>query len=123
MALHTAPPHTASPSMNLSMVSPGETVELLSIRECPRLRKRLADLGLNAGSRVRVVQNHFAGPLLLAVRGDARLAIGRGMAHKIRVCPYRGTLCDACDEPCDEREPVAPRESGHNGRLTRRADR
>ncbi|MBI5958214.1 MAG: ferrous iron transport protein A [Chloroflexi bacterium] len=75
--------------MMLSMVSPGETVEVIRIGEGRRLRKRLADLGLTAGLQVRVVQNCFAGPLILAVKQDCRLAIGRGMAHKIQVCPYK----------------------------------
>ena len=72
-------------SQPLSSVRPGQTVELVAIGECRRLRKRLADLGLNTGVSVRVVQNSFAGPLILAVREDARLAIGRGMARKIMV--------------------------------------
>ena len=76
-----------SSAMPLSMVSSGETVELVQIREGRRLRKRLADLGLNVGLDVRVVQNCFSGPLILAVKEDARLAIGRGMAHQILVVP------------------------------------
>lgn len=76
LAHHTTP---------LSTISAGQTVELVGIQGGRRLRKRLADLGLNTGRHVRVVQNHFAGPLILAVQHDARLAIGRGMAHKIIV--------------------------------------
>ena len=73
------------PTLMLSMVESGATVELVAIQEGKRLRKRLADLGLNTGLQVRVVKNCFAGPLILAVREDSRLAIGRGMAHKIQV--------------------------------------
>lgn len=76
-------------AMPLSMVTAGETVELVQIREGKRLRKRLADLGLNVGLDIRVVQNCFSGPLILAVKEDARLAIGRGMAHQILVIPHR----------------------------------
>lgn len=83
------PTSSDTPIMTLNMVRSGETVELVQIKEGTRLRKRLADLGLNVGLPVRVVQNHFTGPLILAVKEDARLAIGRGMAHNIRVCPYR----------------------------------
>lgn len=72
-------------TMPLSMVSPGETVELVKIRGGRVLRKRLADLGLNIGTTVRVVQGNHRGPMILAVKEDTRLAIGRGMAHKIRV--------------------------------------
>lgn len=78
--------HNHRPVMPLSMVSSGETVELVKISEDKRLRKRLADLGLTVGLDVRVIQNHFTGPLILAVKEDARLAIGRSMAHKIQVC-------------------------------------
>lgn len=75
----------------LSMVEAGQTVELVRIGECRRLRKRLADLGLNTGLSVRVVQNSFVGPLILAVREDSRLAIGRGMAQHILVRPLNST--------------------------------
>ncbi|MEA3339733.1 MAG: FeoA family protein [Chloroflexota bacterium] len=70
--------------MTLAMVSPGEEVRLTAIRGGRRMRKRLADLGLNIGMTVRVLQRNGRGPLLLAVK-DSRLALGRGMAHKIRV--------------------------------------
>lgn len=78
-------PRATSTITTLNTVPAGQTVELAAIDGGRRLRKRLADLGLTAGSRIRVVQNHFAGPLLLAVQHDTRLAIGRGMAQKIRV--------------------------------------
>ncbi len=76
---------STSTTTTLNTIPAGQTVELASIEGGRRLRKRLADLGLTVGSRIRVVQNHFAGPLLLAVQQDTRLAIGRGMAQKIRV--------------------------------------
>ena len=72
--------------MPLAMVSPGEQVRLLAINGGQRLRKRLADLGLNLGVTVRVLQRDARGPLILAVK-DSRLALGRGMAHKIMVEP------------------------------------
>jgi Fe2+ transport system protein FeoA len=70
--------------MPLSMVSPGQEVRLLAIRGGHRMRKRLADLGLNPGATMHVVQRDGHGPLILAVR-DSRLALGRGMAHRIMV--------------------------------------
>lgn len=77
-------PHDSA-AMPLSMVSPGETVALVEIAAGQAFKKRLADLGLGTGMTVRVVQNNMPGPLILAVKDDTRLAIGRGMAHKIRV--------------------------------------
>ncbi len=70
--------------MTLAMASPGEEVRLTAIHGGQRMRKRLADLGLNIGMKVSVLQHNGGGPLLLAVK-DSRLALGRGMAHKIRV--------------------------------------
>lgn len=69
----------------LSQVAPGERVVLVAIDGGKCLRKRLADLGLNIGTTVRVVQNARFGPMILAVKEDCRLALGRGMAHKILV--------------------------------------
>jgi Fe2+ transport system protein FeoA len=80
--------NSQGPVMMLSMVVTGETVVLLKIAAGRRLRRRLADLGLTVGMEVRMVQNHFAGPVILAVKHDSRLAIGRGMAAKIQVCPH-----------------------------------
>ena len=36
---------------------------------------------------VRVVQADASGAIILAVKNDSRLALGRGMAHKIFVTP------------------------------------
>ena len=84
-----------SPATNhtktLSTIAAGQTVELVAIEGGRRLRKRLADLGLSVGERVRVVQNPPVGPLILAVKEDARLGIGRGMARKIYVRPPEHT--------------------------------
>jgi ferrous iron transport protein A len=71
--------------MPLSMVRPGQTVELVRIEGGHKLRKRLADLGLNLGVSIRVMQGDSGGPMILAVKGDTRLALGRGITHKIIV--------------------------------------
>ncbi len=72
--------------MPLSMVGAGEEVRLVGVRGGWRVRRRLADMGLTPGEALRVVQGDSSGPLLVAVR-DSRLALGRGMAHKIMVEP------------------------------------
>jgi len=42
-------------------------------------------MGFNPGVRIKVIQGGFSrGPIIVAVR-DTRLALGRGMAHKIMV--------------------------------------
>ena len=87
-------PHTLTSTNHtkpLSAITAGQTVELTAIEGGRRLRKRLADLGLSVGERVRVVQNPPIGPLILAVKEDTRLGIGRGMARKIHVRPSERT--------------------------------
>ncbi len=46
--------------------------------------RRLTEMGLVRGTRVRVVKNDIGGPLIISTR-DGRLAIGRGMAMRILV--------------------------------------
>ena len=75
---------TGVAKLPLAMASPGEEVQLVAIHGGQRMRKRLADLGLNMGMTVRIMHRNDDGPLILAVK-DSRLAVGRGMAHKILV--------------------------------------
>ncbi len=73
--------------MPLTMAPRNEDVRLVAIRGGQRIRQRLADLGLTPGTTLRVVQADSWGPLIVAFKDDARLALGRGMAHKIEVEP------------------------------------
>jgi ferrous iron transport protein A len=73
------------PAMPLSMVARGEAVIVKQVNGCRTVRQRLLDLGLNPGAQVRVLKNETSGPLILAVKGDGRLALGRGMTHHILV--------------------------------------
>lgn len=69
----------------LTFAKRGEWVILKEIHAGDRLRRRLGELGLNMGMRVRIVQDKTSGPVILAVANDSRLAVGRGMAQKIIV--------------------------------------
>jgi ferrous iron transport protein A len=73
--------------MPLTMATPGEDVKLIAVRGGQRVRKRLADLGLTPGTVLQVVQADAWGPLIVAFKDDARLALGRGMAHKMMIEP------------------------------------
>ncbi|NLW71798.1 MAG: hypothetical protein GXY37_02775 [Chloroflexi bacterium] len=68
----------------LSMTATGELVQLVNILGGEEIKRRLAALGLTPGIKLCVVQN-AGGPLLISVR-DSRIALGRGVAHKIMVC-------------------------------------
>lgn len=71
--------------MPLSMAAAGQTLRLVEICAGHQLTHRLAELGLTRGVELKVVQD-AGGPLLISVRGS-RIAIGRGMAHKLLVAP------------------------------------
>ena len=79
-------------SYPLTFAAVGETVALTEIRAGDKLRQHLGDLGLNVGMCVRVVQGGTNGPMILAVKNDARLAVGLGMAQKIMVTKVEGDL-------------------------------
>ena len=71
-------------SMPLSMAAPGQEVELVAVRGGRGIRRRLADMGLNPGVRIKIIHTVGGGPIIISIR-DTRLALGRGMAHKIMV--------------------------------------
>ena len=70
--------------MPLTMVSEGQEVVLHAILGGRGIRRRLTDMGLHPGAKMRVVANSGGGPFVIGV-GDTRLMIGRGMAQKIMV--------------------------------------
>jgi len=85
----------------LEFARPGKDVIIKEVAGGMGIRRRLTDLGLVKGARAHVVRNDGFGPLILAL-GDGvsccRLAIGRGMAHKIMVEerePVDGSLCSS----------------------------
>jgi ferrous iron transport protein A len=71
--------------MPLALAPTGTPLRLEALHGGLRLRQRLADLGLTPGVVLRLVQNDPSGPLILALRDDSRLALGRGMACQIMV--------------------------------------
>jgi len=82
----------------LTMIPPGKEVTLIAIRGGRGLRRRLTDMGMNEGIRLRVIQTQPPGPCIIAV-GNTRLVLGHGMAQKIMVQPVSGGLKGG-DERC-----------------------
>jgi ferrous iron transport protein A len=72
-------------SIPLPMARNGQALRLVSIEGGAHLRQRLGDMGLTPGTSLRLVQADGGGPLIVAVKDDSRLALGRGMALKIIV--------------------------------------
>ncbi len=78
------------PVMPLSLVAPGETVEVVELRVPDAERQRLHELGLLPGVSVRVVKSDASTGLILALHQDGRLALNRGTAHKLLVSLKNG---------------------------------
>ncbi|MFO7928477.1 MAG: FeoA family protein [Candidatus Humimicrobiaceae bacterium] len=70
--------------MPLTSLKPNVEKTVVKIQGGYGIRRKLADLGLVPGTKVRVINKNMLGPVILAVR-NYRLAIGRGIASKIMV--------------------------------------
>lgn len=68
----------------LAMVSQGALVRIVALRAGRGLDRRLTEMGLNIGSELKIQQRQPGGALVV-LRGETRLALGTGMAHKIMV--------------------------------------
>jgi Fe2+ transport system protein FeoA len=63
----------------------GQKGEIISIMGGLMATKRLADLGLTSGTKIKVIKKApFSGPIKIEFRGS-RLVLGRGLASKILV--------------------------------------
>lgn len=63
----------------------GALVELVEVSGGRKIARRMVELGLTAGVKLKVLHDS-GGPLIIAVR-DSRIALGRGMAEKLSVSP------------------------------------
>ena len=74
---------SAARIMPLAMVSVGEHVRLVKVNAGEKLVCRLGSMGLTPGVEMRVLLDS-GGPKTVCVR-DSRIALGKGVAHKILV--------------------------------------
>lgn len=72
-----------SKSFPLAMATVGEDVRLERIHGGRKFRRRLSAMGLTPGVELSIVQEG-GGPLIVSVR-DSRIALCRGMTHKVMV--------------------------------------
>jgi Fe2+ transport system protein FeoA len=71
------------PNIPLTHAPVGQRIRLVEIRGGREITHRLVEMGLTPGVEIKILQDS-GGPLLLAVR-DSRIALGRGMAYRVRV--------------------------------------
>jgi len=70
--------------MTLSDVADGQRVNIVAIDGGHGVTRRLAAMGMLPNAEVEVIRNGHPGPFIVRVRGT-RIALGRGVAHKILV--------------------------------------
>jgi ferrous iron transport protein A len=71
--------------MLLKDMQPGQSGKIIRIDKGHGAERRLFEIGLIPGVNVELLSRHpFKGPLLLQV-GDARVAVGQGVAGYIQV--------------------------------------
>jgi Fe2+ transport system protein FeoA len=74
----------ATSTRPLSQVEEGQTVSVICIDGGRGLRSRLTAMGLLPNIVVRMVRNGRGGPVVISIK-NSRVALGRGVADKIRV--------------------------------------
>lgn len=76
---------TIEQNISLTDLQDGQSGIIISLNGGKNLTKRLADLGINSGTRITVLRTSlFAGPVQVEVNGS-KLVLGRGLASKILV--------------------------------------
>lgn len=71
----------------LASLKEGEVGVINSIVSGWQAAKRLADLGLTAGTQIKIIRKApISGPIQIEVKGS-KLALGKGIASKILVKP------------------------------------
>jgi Fe2+ transport system protein A len=80
-------PRAAGP-MTLAQLSSGRRAVVAGLDGGRRLLARMVSLGFVPGVEVVMVQNPGRGALIVQIR-EARVALGRGEAHRILIAPAR----------------------------------
>ena len=68
----------------LSEIRAGHTVKFVNADAGQGLNSRLASMGLVPNVEIKVINNSHPGPFVINVK-NSRIALGRGMASKIKV--------------------------------------
>lgn len=73
--------------MTLDQLRFGQRARVIAITGGRGLQRRLQQIGIHPGDTVSLAaQGSFRGPILITINGT-RLALGRGVARRIRVEP------------------------------------
>lgn len=75
----------------LGLLDDGDEAEISSTRGGRGVILRVNELGFYPGSRIKIIRNIKAGPVLVELKG-CRIAIGRGIAMKIMCTSIETTI-------------------------------
>lgn len=67
----------------------GSFVRIVAISGGRMARQKLTDLGIIPGEKLKIIRNDGSGPVLVALY-DSKVAVGSGLAQKVRVIPADG---------------------------------
>lgn len=70
--------------MPLSLASTGRCLKVVGVSGGTGCTRHLADMGIVPGAEIELVCRQQRGPILIDINGS-RLAVGRGLAHRIMV--------------------------------------
>lgn len=73
--------------MDLAKLAGGQSAKIMSIEGGDALRKRLNNLGIKEGVIVKKVTGLFTHGPIVVKAGSTQIALGRGMASKVKVTP------------------------------------
>ncbi|GMQ56373.1 hypothetical protein AN1V17_07660 [Vallitalea sediminicola] len=79
--------------MTLDKASNKQIFVVNDIVQEQRMKKRLQDMGLTKGTRIKVISNNTGGSFILNIRGS-RVVIGKTVAEKIIVIPTENEIYD-----------------------------
>ena len=68
----------------LGFLADGEEGVIKEVAGGVGLKEKLRGMGVTKGKALRMIQNNTCGPVIVAL-GEARLALGRGMAQRVLV--------------------------------------
>jgi Fe2+ transport system protein FeoA len=75
-------------SIYIDLIPSNSEVQISDIEGGKQLQTKIFQLGLMKGDTVYVLQNPNTGPLIL-LKDHIKIAIGKGMAKKIKVTPLK----------------------------------
>ena len=83
--------------MTLDQAVEGRTYRIAGITGGREVLSRLASLGVLPGQTIKVIQANSVGPVIISGK-PGKLALGRGICHKITLIPDRNGQSDSWTE-------------------------